>query len=464
MPRLPVPGQDQDGWGAILNEFLRVGHSENGELKIKMWNSDSERPSGPAEGQSGLNLASGQFEQFTGGKWISRTPSKFSYGVRVDDFGAVGDGVVNDTTAIRSAIDYAIKVGEGLNFTAGKTYLTDPLYFNNFNVPRYIEGNGCTLKARSAGAGLLTGLITVRQLQATAQHIYIQNFKLNSNNLCKYSLQILDGTFYTIFRNLRSDGATEAGFKATYGANGGLYYCSFENLASWSEPYGFHFSSTTNDEINRFNANTFYNCSAFWSTKDGVYLHSGTGNVWMGGCVEQSAKNCFNLNYIRSMVITGYLEHPGRDGSGDVYCIKMDDKCDSITFIGKTTPRFNASTFKPFDTGEFGGAGLEKPGHVLSSDTMWGKGWSSSLRGGKVSLGSKTDRYFPVMEIDPAVPGFALGNGSKKPDVKVQTGTGSPQGILSAPVGSMYLRTDGSPGSTLYIKESGTGNTGWSAK
>ena len=48
--------------------------------------------------------------------------------------------------------------------------------------------------------------------------------------------------------------------------------------------------------------------------------------------------------------------------------------------------------------------------------------------------------------------------------VKYLSGVGSPQGVKTAPVGSMYTRTDGGVGSTLYVKESGTGNTGWSAK
>ena len=44
------------------------------------------------------------------------------------------------------------------------------------------------------------------------------------------------------------------------------------------------------------------------------------------------------------------------------------------------------------------------------------------------------------------------------------SGTGTPEGIVSAVVGSMYTRTDGGVGSTLYVKESGSGNTGWAAK
>jgi hypothetical protein len=47
---------------------------------------------------------------------------------------------------------------------------------------------------------------------------------------------------------------------------------------------------------------------------------------------------------------------------------------------------------------------------------------------------------------------------------KWTSGSGSPENVLSAVVGSMYTRTDGGAGTTLYIKETGTGNTGWVAK
>jgi hypothetical protein len=41
---------------------------------------------------------------------------------------------------------------------------------------------------------------------------------------------------------------------------------------------------------------------------------------------------------------------------------------------------------------------------------------------------------------------------------------GTPEGSVTAPVGSLYTRTDGGAGTTLYVKESGSGNTGWVAK
>lgn len=44
-------------------------------------------------------------------------------------------------------------------------------------------------------------------------------------------------------------------------------------------------------------------------------------------------------------------------------------------------------------------------------------------------------------------------------------GAGSPEGVLTAPVGSTYRRRDGGSGTTWYVKESdGTGSTGWVGK
>lgn len=45
----------------------------------------------------------------------------------------------------------------------------------------------------------------------------------------------------------------------------------------------------------------------------------------------------------------------------------------------------------------------------------------------------------------------------------VKRGTGSPEGAATGNVGDVYMRTDGSTGTAFYVKETGTGNTGWRA-
>lgn len=46
----------------------------------------------------------------------------------------------------------------------------------------------------------------------------------------------------------------------------------------------------------------------------------------------------------------------------------------------------------------------------------------------------------------------------------VLNGTGSPEGSISAKIGTLYVDSSGGAGVTLYVKETGTGNTGWAAK
>lgn len=72
--------------------------------------------------------------------------------------------------------------------------------------------------------------------------------------------------------------------------------------------------------------------------------------------------------------------------------------------------------------------------------------------------GSNGPRFESVT--DPAVGAVRLGNTG----ARIQTGSGSPAGVISAPVGTLYLRTDGGANTTLYVKESGTGSSGWVAK
>lgn len=59
--------------------------------------------------------------------------------------------------------------------------------------------------------------------------------------------------------------------------------------------------------------------------------------------------------------------------------------------------------------------------------------------------------------------GYGASSGTQVQYIK--WGEGSPEGVVTANIGSMYLRRDGGANTTLYIKESGDGSSsGWSAK
>lgn len=48
--------------------------------------------------------------------------------------------------------------------------------------------------------------------------------------------------------------------------------------------------------------------------------------------------------------------------------------------------------------------------------------------------------------------------------MQILSGYGDPEGVVTAPIGSLFLRRNGSTNTTMWVKESGTGNTGWVAK
>ncbi len=95
MARLPTPGADENDWGDILNEFIRVGHREDGQLRNTWEVAD------------------------------------------VRDFGAAFNGVADDTAAIQAAIDSVSPRGGTVVLPEGTAILSSAL-----NVPGKVNLKG----------------------------------------------------------------------------------------------------------------------------------------------------------------------------------------------------------------------------------------------------------------------------------------------------------------------------------
>lgn len=78
---------------------------------------------------------------------------------------------------------------------------------------------------------------------------------------------------------------------------------------------------------------------------------------------------------------------------------------------------------------------------------------NNSTVGYPVASFSGAARTSPVLNLD-------SGGGT----AGIFVGSGTPEAAVTAAVGSIYLRTNGGAATTLYVKESGSGNTGWIAK
>jgi len=82
--------------------------------------------------------------------------------------------------------------------------------------------------------------------------------------------------------------------------------------------------------------------------------------------------------------------------------------------------------------------------------------------GGNIGIGNQAPGA--TLDVNPgnvrASAGFLNGTGG----VKWVIGAGDPNTVVTAPVGSLYSRTDGGALTSLYVKESGVGATGWVGK
>jgi parallel beta helix pectate lyase-like protein len=58
---------------------------------------------------------------------------------------------------------------------------------------------------------------------------------------------------------------------------------------------------------------------------------------------------------------------------------------------------------------------------------------------------------------------YTLKSTHRRSTIEWYEGTGSPEGVVTAAAPAVYVRTDGAAGLTLYVKTTGTGNTGWTA-
>ncbi len=74
MSRLPTPGGDSGSWGTVLNDYLGVSHTADGNTILQSWANAGARPASPTSGQTGINLGTNYIERYNGSSWDTISP------------------------------------------------------------------------------------------------------------------------------------------------------------------------------------------------------------------------------------------------------------------------------------------------------------------------------------------------------------------------------------------------------
>jgi hypothetical protein len=506
------------------------------------------------------NAASVSFTQV--GSTDTRTvQAKLQETVSVKDFGAVGDGVTDDTAAIQAAIDYGAVLGKKILFPASTYSIT------SLTLPQSDGGIYLCGEARSGHYGLslidYKGAVLVSTLTSgniiscdggvsvINRAIILENFSLKVAT-SGYAISLVGAPEVTTIRNLtirntntsgsginlekcysgvslekllihtdspntgfgvriesivvaggiKIDGCQINGFGRNLNAVSGIYQILVVSSAFEGGGYGAYIDGECNVE--------FHKCHFEFNNENAIFLNNSVSTL-VKGCSFYSNANSVSAGTQSEIDIGGsptYNLNTVIDGN---YCFGLKD---NTSFVRISAPAFSGGIISNNlikaiginTTGIFSASatpsqwGIENNSPIsLTTFSSHTTGWRKFISWNDANLyfkaGPRFDGTINLLGVDTlasdAVSSYlkASGNLYFQPGGSTQavlsstgnlditgqleigagnviwsSGAGTPEGSITAPVGSMFSRTDGGSGTSLYVKESGAGNTGWVAK
>ncbi len=127
LARLPITGSDANTWSDILNRNITQTNSAlNGAFNS--FDQFSQRPinlTADDAGRTYLYTQTGNWHEWSGSEWKVQNKSE----INVKDYGAIGDGVTDDTTPIQFCIDYSafVTYKKSIFIPQGKYRITNTL-------------------------------------------------------------------------------------------------------------------------------------------------------------------------------------------------------------------------------------------------------------------------------------------------------------------------------------------------
>lgn len=190
MARLPRPGGDVDAWATILNDYLQVTHNDDGSQRAGSIDGQAIKPHSlnlahlqtvnPAN-RSLANMVLANDGQELIWKSIATIPPTATPPVSVTDYGAVGDGVTDDTAAIQAALN-ATSHGGVVEFPKGRFMVTN-LKFKTKGTSLVGSGRFNTQLVRLSGNLPLLDISGPGTMDGHLRYCSLTNLMISGNNL-----------------------------------------------------------------------------------------------------------------------------------------------------------------------------------------------------------------------------------------------------------------------------------------
>jgi hypothetical protein len=412
----------------------------------------------------------------------------------VQDFGAVGDNTADDTAAIQAAI--ASNKNVYLPPTANAYKITAPIvlpdnctvYMDGANITSTVAGifrfpSGGTAVIYAANSVLQTNTstagaaISIVAGATTITGAFIYGFPLiiQANNLVNGASRGVDMSgFYRSYLEVQISNF----YYGVYGDgdNGGALATYYNvlmkpDIRCGDQGYAIYLTNLCNATsiISPFISGGNVGYGGI------VFEDSDACNV-TGGYVEAFAANVgsfgIRLTNCAGITVTGLaLDQTSGDATAN-YAIRLAGTTSGCSIIN---PQFggswNDSTRLLFN-------------NASGKNTFLGNGYTNVFALGQSGVSLTTEGAF-VSQLSntttsasvtfPSYKNFRGNEGLLMSTVvdagsgasnysSIFFGTGSPEGVYSAETGSIFMRKGGGANTSFYVKEAGTGNTGWVAK
>lgn len=232
-------------------------------------------------------------------------------GITPEKYGAVGDGLTDDTTAIQSALSEAATKNETVVFGYGKTYAVSSTL--NITKRNTIHGNGSIIKAISSMSDVLHIKTETEHVPTSIGRGVLQNLTIDGNKLASNGIYVEHATGYNmqdidVLRFLSHGIHIASGFEIF--CNNIRFSTGLGNISAigtvglYMDTYDSHFSNIVpiNTElgvVDKKGGNFYYGVHG-WNTNAEIMptsvLFDVYGPVWATNCYVDCCAIGFRIN------------------------------------------------------------------------------------------------------------------------------------------------------------------------